>query len=513
MTHSLMGIKANMYRIVQNLRGQWLNVAWWVSVALVISCPVGAQNLVLTPVVPADVGRNPEALTIGDFNADGWQDIATVNSGSDDVTMLFGNGNGTFRSGISFGVGRSPMFLTSGEVNQDGKLDLIVAETGSDGILVLLGKGNGFFEPPAFYPSGRGPTFVSVGDVDRDGDMDVVVTNSGRFGNYPPYSLSVMLNDGQGKFSAANQFEVQDQHGLFPTGVSIADLDRDGLPELTITWSQPSWRTPNGLVSVMKNEDHGRFVRSQDIEAGFTLSAVTRVDLDKDGYLDLIAASLFTDSLQVLLQISPGQYTKPAHLDVGFSPMAITVNDLNADGNWDVVASNRASNSTSIFLGRGDGSFQSAGHFSVGATPTSVGVVDFNGDGFPDVVTTNSDSHDVSILLSGKAMIPSIILSTDSVQFADNAPASVSPEKLLTVSNVGLGALKIHDVVLDGPDSQSFTIEDGTCSGTTLTTGKLCSLHIRFAGDESRPYHAQLTIWDNAPGGPRIVPLSGRTKG
>ena len=492
---------------------QRVNVAWWVMVALVVSGPVGAQNLILTPVVPADVGRNPEALTVGDFNADGWQDIATVNSGSDDVTMLFGNGNGTFRSGISFGVGRSPMFLTSGELNHDGKLDLIVAETGSDGILVLLGKGNGFFEPPAFYPSGKGPTFVSVGDVDGDGDADLVVANSGRFGNYPPYSLSVMLNEGQGRLSAAKQFEVQDQHGLFPTGVSIADLDGDGLPELTVTWSQPSWRTPNGMVSVMKNEGQGQFVRSQDIDVGFTLSAVTQVDLDKDGHLDLIAASLFSDSLKVLLQEAPRQYTKPAHLDVGFSPMSITVHDLNADGNWDLIASNRASNSASIFLGRGDGSFQSAGHFAVGATPTSVGVEDFNGDGLADVVTTNSDSDDVSVLLSGKAMIPSINLSTDAVQFAGPTLASDPPEKLLTVSNVGLGALKIQNVVLEGPDAQSFSIQDGTCSGMTLTTGKLCALHIRFAGSESRPYHAQLTIWDNAPGGPRIVPLSGKVKG
>ncbi|MDT7042140.1 FG-GAP-like repeat-containing protein [Candidatus Nitronereus thalassa] len=492
---------------------QRLRLTLWVSVALLVSGPAGAQNLVLTPVLPADVGKNPEALTVGDFNTDGWQDIATVNSGSDDVTMLFGNGNGTFRSGISFGVGRSPMFLTSGEFNQDGKLDLIVAETGSDGILVLFGKGNGFFEPPVFYPSGKGPTFVSVGDVDGDGDADVVATNSGRFGNYPPYSLSVMLNDGQGRLSAAKQYEVQDQHGLFPTGVSIADLDGDGLPELTVTWSQPSWRTPNGMVSVLKNQGQGDFVRSQDIEVGFTLSAVTQVDLDADGHLDLIAASLFTDSLKVLLQEAPGKYTKPANLDVGFSPMSLAFHDLNADGNWDLIASNRASNSASIFLGRGDGSFQSAGHFAVGATPTSVGVEDFNGDGLPDVVTTNGDSDDVSVLLSGKAMIPSINLSTDAVQFASTVLSSDESEKLLTVSNVGLGALKIYDVVLEGPDSQSFSIQDGACSGMTLATGNLCSLHIRFAGSESRPHHAQLTIWDNAPGGPRIVSLSGEVKG
>ena len=208
---------------------------WVVIVMLVLSVPVDAQNLVLTPVVPADVGRHPEALTVGDFNSDSLQDVATVNSDSDDVTMLFGNGNGTFRSGISFGVGRSPMFLTSGDLNQDAKLDLIVAETGSDGILVLLGKGDGFFGEPKFYESGKGPTFLKLGDLDLDGDLDVVVTNSGRYGNYPPYSLAVLLNDGQGELGQAKRFEEQDQHGLFPTGVSIADLTGDDLPAVSYT--------------------------------------------------------------------------------------------------------------------------------------------------------------------------------------------------------------------------------------------------------------------------------------
>lgn len=493
----------------------WRGSGGWVLLcaAMLVANPVGAQNLVLTPVVPADVGRHPEALTIGDFNRDGWEDIATINSGSDDVTMLFGNGNGTFRSGISFGVGRSPMFLTSGDLNHDAKLDLVVAETGSDGIVVLLGKGNGFFQDPKFYASGKGPTFLKLGDLDRDGDVDIVAVNSGRFGSYPPYSLSVLLNNGQGELGQATPFEEQGQHGLFPTGVSIVDLSGDGLPELTVTWSQPTWRTPNGIVSVLKNEGKGQFLRTQDIEAGLTLSALTQVDLDGDGNLDLVVASLFTDSVNVLLQESPGNYTKPAQLDVGFSPMAVTIDDLDGDGHWDLISSNRASNSTSILLGRGNGSFQPAGNFNMGSTPTSVGVKDFNGDGLPDVVTTNSDSHDVSVLLSGKASIPSINLSADMIRFVDKGTHDRPLAKLLTVSNVGLGPLKIRNIVLEGPDAQSFSIKDGACSGTTLHTGNLCSVPIDFVGKEPRSYHAQLTILDNAPGGPRVVILSGKEKG
>ena len=97
------------------------------AVVLIAAGPVLAQNLVFTPVLSAPVGAHPEGLTVGDFNEDGHLDIATANSDSDDVSVLLGNGNGTFRSGYSFGVGKSPMFLTTGDLNLDGTLDLAVA--------------------------------------------------------------------------------------------------------------------------------------------------------------------------------------------------------------------------------------------------------------------------------------------------------------------------------------------------------------------------------------------------
>ena len=229
------------------------------AVVLIAAGPVLAQNLVFTPVLSAPVGAHPEGLTVGDFNEDGHLDIATANSDSDDVSVLLGNGNGTFRSGYSFGVGKSPMFLTTGDLNLDGTLDLAVAETGADRVVVLFGKGNGFFEEPVPYPSGKGPTFLALGDVDGDEDPDMVVVNSGRFGHYPPFSWSVLLNKGQGDFVVTQHVEEQDRRGLFPTGASLADLDDDGLSDLTLTWSQPSWRTPNGYVSVFRNQGRGTF--------------------------------------------------------------------------------------------------------------------------------------------------------------------------------------------------------------------------------------------------------------
>lgn len=488
---------------------------WMIGGVLVLAgvSTVFAQNLVFTPVLSARVGAHPEGLAVGDFNEDGRLDIATANSDSDDVSVLLGNGNGTFQSGYSFGVGKNPMFLATGDLNLDGKLDLAVAETGADRVTVLFGKGNGLFDQPVPYPSGKGPTFLALGDVDKDEDLDMVVVNSGRFGNYPPFSWSVLLNKGQGDFVSAQRVEEQAREGLFPTCVSLADLNDDGLPDVTLTWSQPSWRTPNGYVSVFQNQGRGTFSFWKKIQAGFTLSAVTQTDLDADGNLDLMVTSLFTDSIKVLLQLRPGQYTKPANLEVGFSPVALSYKDLDGDGHRDLISTNRASHSASILLGRGDGSFRPAGHYAVGAIPTAMGIEDFDNDGLPDIVTANSGSNDVSILLSGKTVIPSINLSADAVLFADDFNAPGQRTIPLTVSNVGLGSLSIADIVLEGPDSQAFSVDQGSCTGATLTTGEFCALSIHFESTAPGTHQALLRIFDNAPGGPRIVTLSGKVKG
>ncbi len=481
------------------------------AVVLVAANPVPAQNLVFTPVLSAPVGAHPEGLTVGDFNEDGRLDIATANSDSDDVSVLLGNGNGTFRSGYSFGLGESPMFLTTGDLNLDGKSDLAVAETGADRVVVLFGKGNGFFEEPVPYPTGKGPTFLALGDVDGDEAPDMVVINSGRFGHYPPFSWSVLLNNGQGEFVVTQHVEEQDRRGLFPTGASLADLDEDGLPDVTLTWSQPSWRTPNGYVSVFRNREQGTFSYWKTIPAGFTLSAVTQTDLDADGNLDLMVTSLFTDSIKLLLQLGPGRYTKPANMEVGFSPVAVDYRDLDGDGYRDLISTNRASDSTSILLGRGDGSFRPAGHYAVGKVPTAMGIEDFDNDGLPDIVTANSGSDDVSILLSGKAVIPSISLSSDTIRFSEDVDALARRTLQLTVANVGLGSLSIDDIVLEG--SRAFSIDRESCAGATLTTGKFCALPIHFTGTAPGMHQALLRIFDNAPGGPRIVTLSGQVKG
>lgn len=136
-----------------------------------------------------------------------------------------------------------------------------------------------------------------------------MVVNSGRFGYYPPFDLAVLLNDGRGGLLAPVAYEQDGRDGMFPTGVLVEDLTGDGKPDLAVTWSQPSWRSPNGLVSILKNTGNGKFVLEKELKPGFTLSAIQGADINHNGLVDLAVTSLFSDTVRILLQREGGHLT------------------------------------------------------------------------------------------------------------------------------------------------------------------------------------------------------------
>ncbi|MCA9470603.1 MAG: FG-GAP-like repeat-containing protein [Nitrospirales bacterium] len=475
--------------------------------------PVFAQNLVYTPIASSPVGRTPQAMTAGDFNRDGFLDLATVNSTSDDVSILLSNGNGTFRSAVSFGVGKIPMAVATKDIDQDDILDLVVATSGTDQIVVLKGLGDGSFGSLKRYPSGKGTTFVLLHDIDENGSVDVITANSGRFGYYPPFNVSVLLNKGKGIFSEPTFYETEGRDGMFPTGVYAGDLTGDGLPDVAVTWSQPSWRTPNGLISLLVNQGKGKLSLEKEIDAGLTLSAITGMDLNGDGRGDLVTTSLFTDSVTVLLQDEEGEFVNRGPMKVGFSPVSVAVRDLDGDGQLDLIVTNRDSNSVSVLLNRGEATYQKAGHFSVGTTPSALVVEDFDLDELPDLATADSDSDAVSVLLSGEGDIPLASVSAELVEFEVNREHTDSPERSVLLSNIGLGPLEVLNVEVVGKNPEAFSLTKNQCTKATLKTGNSCAMHILFTPKEIGIHTAMIRVLDNSSGSPRVVMLKGTFKG
>src|SRR5256712_3318430 len=86
------------------------------------------------------VGTNPRSVAMGDVNGDGRPDLAVANGGSNTVSVLVGNGDGTFQAAQSFATGTTPLSVAVGDVNGDGRLDLAVANGGSNTVSVLVGN-------------------------------------------------------------------------------------------------------------------------------------------------------------------------------------------------------------------------------------------------------------------------------------------------------------------------------------------------------------------------------------
>ena len=127
-------------------------------------------------VVIFGAGINPTFIRTGDFNSNGATDLAVANSSSNDVSILMGNGDGSFQAAVSYTSGDSgsyPQSLTTGDFNGNGTLDLAVANSGLNDVSVLFGNGNGSFQPAANYPVGSGPASITAGDVNGDTYLDL----------------------------------------------------------------------------------------------------------------------------------------------------------------------------------------------------------------------------------------------------------------------------------------------------------------------------------------------------
>src|SRR5450631_2833088 len=144
---------------------RFLKLCLTIGAASILTLPAGAVTASFNAPAAFAAGTSPTAIAVGDFNGDGFADLAVTNSSnSSQVTIMLGSGNGTFTTLSNYTVGSSPVAAAVGDFNGDGKLDLAVVNYGSNSVSVLLGTGTGDFQAALNFVVGRSPYALALGD-------------------------------------------------------------------------------------------------------------------------------------------------------------------------------------------------------------------------------------------------------------------------------------------------------------------------------------------------------------
>ncbi|MBI5709406.1 MAG: VCBS repeat-containing protein [Candidatus Eisenbacteria bacterium] len=353
----------------------------------------------------------PLAVVPGDFDEDGITDLAVANYGSDDVSILRGQGaggvgNGTFAAPVNVGVpaGSYPRTLATGDFNSDGIADLVVAEEQTSVLSILTGQGaggvgNGSFAAGATFAVDQAPWALAVGDFNEDGIQDIAAVCA--IG-----TLDILL--GQGTAGAGNgtfAAKVAYSAGSGAHGLALGDFNHDGVTDIAVCVSAGAKIYPGQGAG---GRGDGTFAAPVTYAAGSLPSSIAAGDFNGDLITDLAVANQSSGNISILLGqgaggVGDGTFAAAVNYPCGANPYAVSVADWSQDGIADLAVVNNTSATLSTLTGRGgggvgDGTFGDPQAFAAGTSPRALAIADFDEDGAPDLAVANT-------LLSGKASV------------------------------------------------------------------------------------------------------------
>jgi hypothetical protein len=288
-----------------------------------------------------------------------------------------------FSFSSSLQVAEGPLFsVVAVDVNGDAKADLITANYLAHTLSVMTNDGSGRFALASSPAVGDSPHAVVAADVNDDGRLDLISANSG------DNTLTVLTNDGSGRFTLAASPAV----GLQPSSVAAADANGDGWVDLiSVNYFANS-------LTVLTNDGGGSFTLASSPAVGTRPQTVVAADVNEDGWLDLISDSFVDDALTVLTNNGTGGFTLAASLAVDLEPFAVAAADVNGDGKMDLISANSFASNLSVLTNDGSGGFMLASSPAVGIGPFSITAADVNGDGTVDLISGNYFVDSLTVL-------------------------------------------------------------------------------------------------------------------
>ena len=290
----------------------------------------------------------PVSIITGDFNGDGKPDLAVAaspaaGSTATTVTVFLNTGSSTFGLGEittveTTAVTNEAVGLAAGDFNDDNKLDLAVTDFTTQNVSILFGNGNGTFQTAVNYQTDGSPTAITEADFNDDGlpDLAVTATTLNSTGQTISNQLLLLLDSSTGDFSAGADIS------LGATGVvdsvAVANLTATATPGLIVG-------NTDGTAALVTNTG-GAFAEAATPTLAGGATSVASADFDLDGNADLVSAngnttaSAGANSVTVVPGLGAGTVGSPLTFAVGTNPADVVVADFNNDGKPDIATAN-----------------------------------------------------------------------------------------------------------------------------------------------------------------------------
>ena len=308
------------------------------------------------------VGTSPAALLLGKFSPSSFGDIIVINAGSNSAGILTGLGNGLFADMLPINLGscQSPGAVVSGDFNGDGYLDLAVLCTANNKISILLNHCNGNcngstqFQTASLITTDDSPSALTVADYDGDGLLDFAVAST--LNN----EISFHLGNGSGGFQAFTSFIISTASSV-PSALANLKLGSDTKTDLVMA------NLATGKIATIKNNSTSgniNFGNYTEYNSGSGLNSgvnsVSVYDLDQDGFQDVLTTNGSDGSASIFYGNAGGNLTTSSAILVGTNPTATTIADTNGDAIPDFVVLNAGDNTLSVITGNGSRSFSNS---------------------------------------------------------------------------------------------------------------------------------------------------------
>ncbi|MBS1494673.1 MAG: T9SS type A sorting domain-containing protein [Bacteroidetes bacterium] len=406
-----------------------------VFLSLVIFGKVNAQVSFTDETIIASV---PSILGVAcaDFNCDGKKDIVFTSSTNNTITVCLntttaGSTTPSFTAGTNFNTGTVPQQVIAADFNGDGKPDIVVAHQTSTYVKVFFNTTTPGASTPTFssgttFTTGSFPAYLTYADINCDGKLDIVVANS------TASTVSVLRNTTSiGSSTPSFATQVTFATGSLSSGLTTADINNDGLPDIIVT-NQLSSTVSVLLNKTTINSSTISFAAKVDFTTGTNPIDVSTGDFNHDGLTDLLVTNFTSGTYSVLLNTTAVNATTPVFspkTDFTASPQIYwgKAADINNDGLPDIVGGG----SVFVYLDTtSPGSSSVTFHTKKFLTASSVRYgecVDLNGDGKLDFVGISTT--DVKVIINtmtlgatasfGGATVVNLTSSANQIDIAD----------------------------------------------------------------------------------------------